>query len=119
MWVAGTIAAVAGVWVYFTFDPAGSELFPRCMFLTLTGLKCPGCGTQRALHALLHGDVASAWGCNALLLIELPLIALLLAAPKLSGRLPGLQRVLNSEPLITAILVTTIGWTVIRNIFDI
>ena len=64
---------VAGVVIYSTFDPSASRWFPRCPFLMLTGLKCPGCGTQRAIHALLHGDVLSALRFNALLPVIIPL----------------------------------------------
>ena len=56
---AALLAVMAGV-VYFTFDPAQEAYFPRCTFLTLTGYQCPGCGSQRALHALLHGDIVVA-----------------------------------------------------------
>ena len=60
---AAMLALVAAVAVYFALDPARHP-FPRCMFLTLTGWQCPGCGSQRALHALLHGDIASAWALS-------------------------------------------------------
>jgi hypothetical protein len=30
----------------------------------LTGLHCPGCGTLRCLHALLHGDLRQAAAFN-------------------------------------------------------
>ena len=88
------LALVAAVAVYFALDPARHP-FPRCMFLTLTGWQCPGCGSQRALHALLHGDIASAWALNPLMLVELPVIALVFIAesdPRRFRRLHGLDR---------------------------
>ncbi|UBD77309.1 DUF2752 domain-containing protein [Parabacteroides goldsteinii] len=30
--------------------------FP-CIFHTMTGYPCPACGTRRAIHALLNGDI--------------------------------------------------------------
>ena len=42
--------------------------FPRCPFLSLTGFKCPGCGSQRAIHHLLHGDVLHSIRMNLLFL---------------------------------------------------
>ena len=44
------IAAAAGAVVYVALDPATCAVFPRCPFYVLTGLKCPGCGSQLALH---------------------------------------------------------------------
>ena len=64
--------------VYFVFDPTTTRLFPKCAFYALTGFKCPGCGSQRAIHALLHADVLAAIRYNALLVFSLPFIALLL-----------------------------------------
>lgn len=51
---------VAGIFFYL-LDPGEYELFPRCIFYSATGLFCPGCGSQRAIHGMLHlnfGDVA-------------------------------------------------------------
>ncbi len=39
-----------------------------CAFYELTGLYCPGCGSGRAVYALLHGDWRGAFRHNWLLL---------------------------------------------------
>lgn len=58
-----------GVAVLFYFlDPTQHNLFPRCMFHSLTGAYCPGCGSQRALHSLLHLNFANVIGYNFLFL---------------------------------------------------
>ena len=72
------LGGLIGGIIYYRFNPAASAVFPKCPFLLITGLKCPGCGSQRAIHALLHFDFGGAFGHNALLLISLPYIALLL-----------------------------------------
>ncbi len=66
---------------YAAFDPAAAGFFPRCPIRALTGLLCPGCGAQRALHALLHGDVAGAFSHNVLLPVALVLTAVATARP--------------------------------------
>ncbi len=40
----------------------------RCVFYELTGFYCPGCGSGRALQALMHGDLSGAFRHNVLLL---------------------------------------------------
>ncbi len=35
--------------LYRTHNPSGNIYFPKCPFRELTGLKCPGCGSQRAV----------------------------------------------------------------------
>jgi hypothetical protein len=64
--------AAAALVAYFLLDPATNAIFPKCPFYVLTGLKCPGCGSQRALHALLHLQVGRAFRENPLLVISLP-----------------------------------------------
>lgn len=58
---------------------AGAAVFwaPGCPVRDWTGLKCPGCGSGRAMAALLRGDPGSAFYWNALLL---PLATLLAVA---------------------------------------
>jgi Protein of unknown function (DUF2752) len=62
----------------FFFEPGRTGFFPSCPFRTLTGFTCPGCGTTRALHQLLHGHPVAAFELNPLLAILLPLLAAIL-----------------------------------------
>ena len=55
--------------------PSGESFYPKCMSHTLTGLHCPGCGTTRALHALLNGQVRQALTYNLLIPVMVPLLA--------------------------------------------
>jgi hypothetical protein len=66
---------VAG-WLLYTRQPGVSALYPPCLFKRLTGLDCPGCGSLRGLHALLHGRLADAVHYNLLLLPALMMVAL-------------------------------------------
>lgn len=70
--IAGVI--MLGV-IYFFIDPSQYHM-PRCPFNALTGLLCPGCGSQRAIHALLHMNICQAFNFNALLIIALPYVVL-------------------------------------------
>jgi hypothetical protein len=104
--------------VYYALDPSSSTLFPRCTFLSLTGYKCPGCGSQRAVHALLHGDLAAAFRYNALLLIAIPWIALCLFAESRRTRNPRLYARLNAPLLFWLFLAMVLIWWLLRNIFN-
>lgn len=115
--VAVAAVVVAGVVIYSTFDPSASRWFPRCPFLMLTGLKCPGCGTQRAIHALLHGDVLAALRFNALLPVSIPLLLLYGYAEVVRTRKPRFYNRVNSVTAILAVLIVVIVWWIVRNIF--
>jgi hypothetical protein len=56
------------------FDPATSGVFPPCPLRYLTGWYCPGCGSLRAIHQLLHANVRAAWAMNPLTVILLPFL---------------------------------------------
>lgn len=104
--------------IYYVLDPATSNVFPQCTFLSLTGYKCPGCGSQRAIHALLNGDVKAAFGYNAMLLVAIPWIALCLFAEGQRIRRPRLYARLNAPLLIWSFLVMVLAWWLLRNIFN-
>lgn len=69
----GAAAALAAL-VLAARDPAAGG-FPRCPVNALSGWWCPGCGSQRGLHALLTGDLAGAVGSNALMVAAVPFLA--------------------------------------------
>lgn len=69
-------ALVACVALLYFFNPAQHGFYPTCIFYKTTGLLCPGCGTLRALHQLLHGHIEAAFRFNALIVSSLPLAAL-------------------------------------------
>ena len=60
--------------IYYRFNPAKYSFFPKCPFHSLTGLDCPGCGSQRAFFFLLHGNIADAMRKNLLLVISIPFL---------------------------------------------
>lgn len=68
------VAAAAAVVVVFICDPERVPIYPVCVFHQLTGLDCPGCGTLRAAHQLLHGRLSAALHLNALFVLSLPLL---------------------------------------------
>ena len=104
--------------IYYAVDPSSSAAFPKCGFLTLTGYKCPGCGSQRAIHALLNGDVAAAFRHNAMLFIAVPWILLCLFAETQRVRNPRLYARLHPSLLIWLFLATLLAWWLLRNIFN-
>ncbi len=114
------IGALVGVVVlgifYFVADPSTFRWMPKCVVYHLTGFQCPGCGSQRAIHALLHGHLGEAWAYNALFVAILPLFLFLGIVERLRNRHPALYNRVYSPPtiLITALLI--IAWTIFRNL---
>ncbi|MCF7955703.1 MAG: DUF2752 domain-containing protein [Phycisphaerae bacterium] len=66
-----SVIGFAAVLLYYA-KPGESGLFPPCPFNAITGLYCPGCGTLRGLHQLLHGNLMAAMGLNSLMVLSLP-----------------------------------------------
>lgn len=112
---AGGLAAGATV-VLRRLDPhASGTPLPSCPLHALTGIYCPGCGSTRCLHALVHLDLAGALAMNPLLVISLPLLALMLlnGAGVRLRRLDPLMRALARPGLWLWVLV---GYAVLRNL---
>lgn len=101
---------------YFVFDPLTTRFMPQCLFHRLTGWECVGCGSQRMLHALLHGDLRGAWEANALALVSLPFIAFLIWLETQRTRRMRLYSRVYSLPMIIAVVVILVGWFILRNL---
>ena len=90
---------------------------PQCPFLRLTGLYCPGCGAQRALHALLLGDLAGAFRFNPFLLSIVPLLAALLIVRHLArGKMRQyINHYLPPRSIFFILAIATAVWWLLRN----
>lgn len=111
------VAAGAAALVYFVDPAAGAWFYPRCPLLTLTGLECPGCGSTRAVHRLLHGELGAALALNPLLAVYLPILGYGLA-----DRLSVVFRGRGLAPLrlgavpILALAAVVVGFGIVRNL---
>ena len=112
-----TVAVALLLGIYFYFDPGDNGLFPKCPFLSLTGLQCPGCGSQRAVHALLHGNISSAWHYNAMLVVAIVPVIVLLAAEIMRCTHPRFYRAVNSRWTIWGSFILIVAWWIGRNLF--
>jgi hypothetical protein len=62
--------------VLLRFPPDRYAFYPVCPVYRYLHLLCPGCGTTRALAALLHGDLGEALRLNALTTLLMPFAAI-------------------------------------------
>lgn len=92
-----------------------SRWLPKCPFYIFTGLECPGCGSQRVIHALAHGDVAAAWNANAFFVCLLPVLAVMAWASIFREKYQRLYMTLNSVPVIITIGIAIVAWGILRN----
>jgi hypothetical protein len=61
--------------LFFFINPGEHQIFPQCIFYSLTGYHCPGCGSQRAIHNLLHLNIPGVVHHNILFIPALLAIA--------------------------------------------
>lgn len=112
--------SLLSVYIYFRVNPNDSSFFPKCPLLTLTGIKCPGCGSQRAIHALLHADIRTAFSYNALFIISIPYILFLFGIRIYQLFRPSPPILLRGQQnhYIWIYFAATIFFGIVRNIFD-
>lgn len=109
-------AIIAVCIIYFAIDPMSVRFMPRCIFHELTGWQCPGCGSQRMLHALLHGNIREAWNHNAVLLLLLPLLIPMIWLEINRNRHPRTYMRLHSMPVVLTAAGIILAWWLLRNI---
>lgn len=109
------------IFLYYKYDPSYNLLAPKCFFRQLTGLDCPGCGSQRAFHALLHGNLRQAIRYNYFFLYAIPyLFAMFLC--RLFKTYDFFRRgtmILEGRIAITLYLLLYFFWLIFRNIYHL
>lgn len=104
------------IFIYGRYDPEECGIYPKCPFYVLTGLKCPGCGSQRVIHSLLNFDFQKAFEYNAFLVCMLPVVLVCSTVQIFRRKYPRAYNVLCSMWVVLGLLLVTILWWIIRNI---
>lgn len=111
------LIAIAAI-IFFIFSPEDSGFFPRCPFNYATGLDCPGCGSQRAMHHLLHLEIKEAFFYNPMLVIAIPFILIGIYLEYFGGKekYPKMRNFFLGRYAASIILVLVIAYWIGRNI---
>lgn len=107
------------IFLFWKFNPREWSFFPKCPLYHFTGLKCSGCGSQRAIHDLLHLDFAGAFHENALILFAIPYMGFgfyLDQKKELAGKQLLIRKKLYGTVAIWSVLVIVIAYTIGRNL---
>jgi hypothetical protein len=106
----------AGAAYLFVFEPGKTGFFPICMFRFFTGFTCPGCGTTRALHQILHGHLLTAFTLNPLFIIAIPFLLFAFLRYSMTVMRGGVPRP-NALPAsyIYAIFFVVLSFWIFRN----
>lgn len=115
-WIGGLGLAAGVCLILFLYDPGQNRFYPRCILHQTTGLLCPGCGSLRALHHLLHGQVVAAVHFNALFVLGTP-VAGWLVVRSLLRSLHGQPQSLGLHPAwLWLALAAVILFGILRNL---
>ena len=113
----GVLALTVGAFAYVgAVDPGEPGHYPACPVLALTGVHCPGCGGLRSAHAVAQGDLAAAFGANALAVLGYAVLAVVLLRWLLDaarGRPPELRM---TTARLRGLGWLVLGFTVLRNL---
>jgi hypothetical protein len=117
-WIIIGTGFVAFFIIYKYFNPYNHNFFPECIFHKLTGYKCPGCGSQRAIHYLFNLDIENAFRENALLVISIPYIIVLFyfkMVSEKSDRQLKINKILLGNKALIVIIVSVLAFWILRN----
>lgn len=113
------VMLIAALYIFYIIDPETHSLFPKCPFLLATGLECPGCGSQRAIHQLLHLNFIAALRYNAFMVLVFPYIFLGVYLQYLGGKIrhPKLEKLFFGRWSALIVLILVIVYWIMRNLF--
>ena len=114
--VLASLTVLSGAAILFRFDPAAHGFYPFCIFYRTTGLLCPGCGSLRSFHHLLHGEVVDAIRYNPLLVASCPF--LIWFGARLLGRALGkeMKPIVVKPKWMWVGLAILVGFGILRNL---
>lgn len=113
-----SIAVILFSLLYFFYPASDHSFHPACPFHALTGLYCPGCGSQRSISALLKGNIGEAFDKNALMVLSLPMIgySAFIFIWNTFNKNKKTQKIFYDPLFVKILLVVVVLFGVLRNI---
>ncbi|MGA9212761.1 DUF2752 domain-containing protein [Kaistella sp.] len=113
-----TLIIGSGLLFYYFINPESSRFLLKCPFKYTTGFDCPGCGSQRAIYAALHGEFRQAFSYNPLFIIAIPyvFVGILFEWFGLKYSFPKIRKILFGKTAIYVIAAVIILFFIFRNI---
>ena len=102
--------------LYF-FNPGTTLWAPKCSFYLLTGLECPTCGSQRAVHTIMNGEIIKGFAYNPFIIIAIPYAVALISISLVKTRTTRkIKKIILCRRAIYIYMAIYIAWWIIRNI---
>lgn len=103
--------------LYLFWNPLEHNFFPKCPFYSLTGIYCAGCGSQRAIHHILNGQIITGIRHNYLLVVVIGVLTYKVFLYALNKLYNKTHFDIFHKPIATKIIlvVVVVFWT-LRNI---
>ncbi|MBN1819443.1 MAG: DUF2752 domain-containing protein [Prolixibacteraceae bacterium] len=103
--------------IFFFLNPEEEGVFPECIFHSVTGYYCPGCGSQRAFHNLLHLNFTGVVSNNLLFLPGMLVLIYGIALPFINRRFnTNYKNILYNKWTPLWIFIIIILFAVLRNL---
>ena len=110
------LGGVALLAYLFLFRPGAAGFYPQCGFYLLTGLHCPGCGTLRCIHHLVHGELGAAVRCNLLAVAFIPAFLASWTCDRVLGRPLFTMQFFGSPRFLIWLPALLLGYMLLRNL---
>ncbi len=116
LWILGLLLLAVALYYFFLNPYQQTDFFMSCPFYKITGYQCPGCGSQRAFHELLHFHFFEAFKQNALFVLGIPYVLLIFYANFNKEKHQKLRQVLVGKKTLLILLIVAILFGVLRNL---
>lgn len=111
------VLGIVLAFLFFFVNPSNVNFFPKCPLYVTTGLYCPGCGSQRATHQLLHLNILGVLQQNILYLLGVLLIGyhLIVTSLNLFFKKHIYNYMYHPKTPIIILIIVVVFW-ILRNI---
>jgi len=115
--IIGVLALLGMLSLYVFWNPTETNIFPSCPVYAATGIYCPGCGSQRAAHKILNGNIIEGVRHNYMIVL-LAMVLLYQGFVYVMNDMLGkkIPNLLHKSKVTFSILIIVVLFWVLRNI---